>query len=196
MQENQENQQDEQNQQNPNLYSMNIILDKQKELMARVPHPLREDAHRRMLAIASVFEKFLLYLTSTGHKPWRPYPLDELVQKERFVTAVESIDDIDCYIDMDSKKVDTTKTRLLVSTFGTLEESLEFYRASVNGDSNTLEEITDELFFFMEKMILSGFTWEQIIQEYHRKWAVNIKRYEDAEKNDFSWDDRSRKSEL
>lgn len=179
-----------------NIDGMDIILNKQRELMARVPHPLREDAHERMLAIASIFENFLLYLTSTGHKPWRPNPLDESIQKRRFNRVVESVHEVDTKVDANGKRIDTPQTRLLVSTFGTLEEALEFYRASVDNADNKLEEITDELFFFMEKMILSGFTWEQVVQEYHRKWAVNIKRYEDAEKNDFSWDDRSRKSIL
>ncbi len=179
-----------------NLVEMDIILFKQKQLMEKVPHPVRDDAYLRMLAISDVFKRFLLYLTSTGHKPWRPNPLDAKTQKDRLDDAIIASTCVPTVIPADSKLIDTPKSRMLVSTFGSIEESLEFIDAVWDDQPNKLEELTDELFFFLEKMALSGFTWEQVVDEYYRKWEVNIKRYQDAEKNDYSWDDRSRRNTL
>jgi len=115
------------------------LLDKQKELMVKVPHDVSKLTSRRMVSGLGIIEETLEYLNSTGHKPWRPNPLPEKCQ---------------------------------------------------------LEEITDILFFYLELIAMSGFTVGQIEEEYTRKHAVNLKRYEDGKNNDYSWDDRETKKEL
>ena len=59
-----------------------------------------------------------------------------------------------------------------------------------------LEELTDMLFYYLEMVIFSGFSWEQIVTEYFRKHAVNLKRYEDGAKGDYTWDKRAEKGGL
>lgn len=195
------------------------ILRKQKELMGAVPHPLREDAHLRMLKAKNVIKFLLLYLNSTGHKPWRPNPLPRDEQTKNLFMAGFALKDLEeahlKYPGPSSVVNDTIGSRILVSTFGGLEEIIEFYdswleRSQVAGwqggmtnadldkenRAHMLEEITDELFYFLERMILVNFTWEEVINEYHRKWEVNMKRYADAKKGDYTWDDRGKKEGL
>lgn len=112
---------------------MEHLITKQKQLMDKVPHEVSELTARRMVAGLGVIEETLEYLNSTGHKPWRPIPLDE-------------------------------------------------------GDQ--LEELTDILFFYLELIVMSGFTWGQIEAEYDRKFLVNLDRYERAKKGDYGWDRR------
>jgi hypothetical protein len=195
------------------------ILRKQKELMDAVPHPLREDAHVRMLRAKKVIELLLIYLNSTGHKPWRPNPLprDEQTKNIIMVTfALKDLEEMHLNYTEPSKVVnDTISSRILVSTFGGIEEILEFYdswrersqvagwsQGATNADldkenrAHMLEELTDELFYYLERMILVNFTWAEVINEYYRKWEVNMKRYADAKKGDYTWDDRGKKEGL
>ena len=93
---------------------------------------------------------------------------------------------------------------IVVAACGVIEETMEYlnsigfksWRPNPLPEKDQLEEITDVLFFYLELIILSGFTWSQIETEYHRKHAVNLKRYEDGKKGDYSWDDRETKQEL
>jgi len=62
--------------------------------------------------------------------------------------------------------------------------------------ANILEEITDELFFYLERMILLGFTWEDIVDQYHRKHSINLNRYKRFKEGDTSWDTRATKDSL
>lgn len=195
------------------------ILRKQKELMDAVPHPLREDAHVRMLKAKNVIKFLLLYLNSTGHKPWRPNPLPREEQLKNLFKVGFALRDLEemhlKYPEPSTVVNDTTGSRILVSTFGGLEEIIEFYESwqertqtagwvegMTNADldremrAHMLEELTDELFFFLERMILVDFSWTEVINEYHRKWEVNMKRYADAKKGDYSWDDRGKKEGL
>ena len=59
-------------------------------------------------------------------------------------------------------------------------------------EDHQVEELTDELFFFLERMIMTNITWEMVVKKYHEKHAINMKRYADAKKNDFSWDERAK----
>ena len=94
--------------------------------------------------------------------------------------------------------------RRMVSGLGVIEETLEYlnstghkpWRPNPLSEKAQLEEITDILFFYLELVALSGLTLDQIEEEYIRKHAVNLKRYEDGKKGDYAWDDRETKQEL
>ncbi|MDD3493596.1 MAG: hypothetical protein PHZ19_08900 [Candidatus Thermoplasmatota archaeon] len=198
---------------------MDILVSKQRELMEAVPHPLRDDAFERMDAARELISNLLLYLNSTGHKPWRPKPLHREVQLAHLLSVGDKLDKLG-KLHLQFKKQsqnssDVIGRRLLVSTFGAIEEAIEFYDSwfgsvvdDMAEDSPTkkqiliqdrkdmLEELTDELFFFLERMILVGFTWDEVIQEYHRKWGVNMERYRRGKEGDYSWDDRAKKEKL
>lgn len=173
------------------------LIIKQKQLMERVPHTIRPDSLVKMQAGLKIIDTLLRYLNSTGHKPWRPNPLPSIVQDnllkelEANVGALSFIHSTTAGADKDFSSHDHY-SRQLISTFGVIEESIEYANSLRDGSGrpHRLEEIVDILFFYMEQTLLGEFTWEEIEQEYHRKHAVNIKRYEDAEKGDFSWDKR------
>jgi len=101
-------------------------------------------------------------------------------------------------------KVDPKTVYQITAGLGIIEETLEYlnsigrkpWRAIPQPREEQLEEITDILFYYLELILLSGFSWEEITQEYLRKHAINLKRYEDGAKGDFSWDKRSEKREL
>ena len=92
----------------------------------------------------------------------------------------------------------------LTAGLGVMEETLEYlnaigrkpWRPQPLPREAQLEELTDILFYYLELILLSGFTWEEVSQEYERKHAINLKRYEDGAKGDYSWDDRAAKGEL
>ena len=94
--------------------------------------------------------------------------------------------------------------RRMVSGLGIIEETLEYlnstghkpWRPNPLSKDDQLEELTDVLFFYLELIVMSGFSWEEVESEYSRKHAVNLKRYEDAKKGDFTWDKRSEKGGL
>ena len=176
---------------------MEKMLVMQQDLMDKVPHDLRPDSYVKMAAGVKIIDTLLRYLNSTGHKPWRPIPLSqgiqdllivELVQKARLLQHIHSSD-----VGVDEDFGDQAHyQRQLVSAFGIIEETLEYMDALVTKTrAEQLEELVDILFFYMEQAILGGFTWEEIEEEYVRKHAVNLKRYEDAAKGDYSWDKRS-----
>lgn len=91
----------------------------------------------------------------------------------------------------------------ITAGLGLIEEVLEYlssigrkpWRPIPQPENERLEELTDILFYYLEAVNLSGFSWEQIAQEYWRKWQVNMKRYEDGAKGDFSWDKRLQEGE-
>lgn len=93
---------------------------------------------------------------------------------------------------------------IVVAACGLIEEVMEYlnsigfksWRPNPLPKESQLEELTDIIFFVLELIILSGFTWEEIRKEYGRKWAVNMKRYEDASKDVWGWDDRAHKEGL
>lgn len=173
------------------------LIQKQQALMLKVPHTVRPDALVKMCAGVRVIDTLLRFLNSTGHKPWRPVPLSPLVQ-ERLLKDLKVKVSVLAYVhhttagaqeDFDNLE---HYTRQLVSAYGVIEETLEYVNSLSDGSgrAHQLEEVVDILFFYMEQMILGGFTWEEIEREYHRKWAVNIKRYEDAKRGDYAWDER------
>jgi len=93
---------------------------------------------------------------------------------------------------------------LVVAACGVIEEAVEYlnaigfksWRPNPLSREEQLEELVDQFFFWMEEVILSGFTWEEVEAEYRRKHAVNLKRYEDPKKGEFGWDTRGKKGSL
>ena len=173
------------------------LIHKQEELMLKVPHTVRPDALVKMIAGARVIDTLLRFLNSTGHKPWRPIPLSPIVQEGLLKDLKEKVGTL-AYIhrtttgaDKDFSNLDHY-ARQLISGYGIIEETLEYVNSLSDGSgrAHQLEEFTDILFFYLEQMILGGFSWAEIEEEYVRKHAVNLKRYEDSAKGDWSWDKR------
>lgn len=89
--------------------------------------------------------------------------------------------------------------RRMVAGLGIIEETIEYLNSTGHkpwrpvplSEGDQLEEITDILFFYMELVVMSSFTWGQIEAEYDRKFAVNLERYEKALKGDYTWDKRA-----
>ncbi|GAI97769.1 unnamed protein product, partial [marine sediment metagenome] len=73
----------------------------------------------------------------------------------------------------------------VVASMGIIEETMEYlnaigfksWRPIPLPRASQLEELTDILFFYSELVIYSGFTFEDIKEEYYRKWEVNMDRY-------------------
>ena len=94
--------------------------------------------------------------------------------------------------------------RQITAGIGIIEETLEYlnsigrkpWRAIPLSPEQQLEELTDILFYYAELILLSGFDWNDIVKEYKRKHAINLRRYEDGAKGDYSWDDKGEKEEL
>jgi len=92
----------------------------------------------------------------------------------------------------------------VVAGLGLIEEVMEYlnaigfksWRPEPLPLEDQLEELTDQLFFFLEEVIVSPFTWEQVVAQYHRKHAINLQRYEDAKKGRYDWDKRKEKEGL
>ena len=92
----------------------------------------------------------------------------------------------------------------VVAGMGLIEEVLEYlgsigfksWRPDPLPEEDQLEELSDMLFYYLELIIFSGFTFEQLLAEYDRKWLVNISRYKKAKAGDYSWDDRGEKDGL
>ena len=88
--------------------------------------------------------------------------------------------------------------RRMVAGLGIIEETLEYlgstghkpWRPDPQSEDDQLVEITDMLFFYLELIIMSGFTWEQIQARYVTKHAENLERYRRAKEGDYRWDRR------
>ncbi len=87
----------------------------------------------------------------------------------------------------------------VVAGMGMIEEVMEYlgaigfksWRPQPLSKERRLEEITDMLFFMLEMVIFSGFTWKEILEEYDRKWEENNERYRRSKVGDFGWDKRA-----
>jgi len=174
---------------------MEQLIAKQMELMERVPHELRPGVVPPMVQGVNIIKELLLYLTSMGHKPWRPNPLPVETQQIRLHNFLHAARLIKHHkgAELPVEVVNAGFKRKLVSTYGIIEEATEYLDACVDPTKNEkdrLEELTDILFFYLEQLIQSGFTWEQVKAEYYRKHAINLKRYEDGARGDYSWDKR------
>ena len=92
----------------------------------------------------------------------------------------------------------------ITCALGTIEEAIEYinsigrkpWRPAPLPPEKQIEELVDGLHFILEQIIRSGFSWEDIVIEYKRKHAINLKRYENGAKGDYSWDDKGTKEEL
>ncbi len=172
------------------------LLEMQKQLMEKVPHDVRLEVYPKVIMATEVIKNVLLYLGSCGHKPWRPEPLAQDVRLQYFSDVIITSgllggtpEEITKYLNgKDVKHIDVRK---IISALGVTEEAMEYLDSLRGGDmSQQLEEITDPLFFYMELVLLSGFTWEQIEKEYVRKHAVNLERYRRGKQGDYGWDKR------
>lgn len=176
------------------MIDMNELTDLQKQLMAKVPHGLRDDVRPTVIYAPKVIHNLLLYLTSLGHKPWRPNPLPEEEQARRFATFLESALQLRAFAKMrvdEDIEINPIYDRQVISGLGIIEETIEYLYTLGEKDSNGLEEFTDILFFYLESKIMAGFTWDQIRDEYKRKHAVNLARYEAGKQGDYRWDKRA-----
>ncbi len=94
--------------------------------------------------------------------------------------------------------------RRMVAGLGVIEEVLEYlnstghkpWRPNPLSREDQLEEITDILFFYLELVILGGFSWQEIEEEYVRKHAVNLERYRRAKEGDYGWNHRGKEEGL
>lgn len=118
--------------------------------------------------------------------------MDKLIDKQRLLMKLAP------------HTLDELSVKRLVAGKGLMEEVHEYlnavgtkpWRPIPLSEEAQLEEITDVLFFYLELIAMSGFTFGQIEKEYHRKWDINVKRYTDGRKGDWEWDKRSTKKEL
>lgn len=180
---------------------INDLIRKQKELMDKVPHTVRPDALTKMKASVDIIDVLMRFLNSCGHKPWRPNPLPVAVQqalKRKLKTSVQTLSYIHSVNYGSKEDISKLKTysRQVVSGLGIIEETIEYLNTI--GDKKErqpqLEELTDILFFYLEQVILSGFSLEDVEKEYHRKHAVNLERYKRAAEGDFGWDKRNKEN--
>jgi len=173
------------------------LISKQEELMQRVPHTVRPDSLVKMESGVEIIDTLLRFLNSTGHKPWRPIPLSPIVQDGLLKELKIKVDTL-AYIHHTTagaeKNFDNVEhySRQLISAYGVIEETLEYVNSLSDGSDRThqLEELTDGLFFYLEQVILGGFSLKEVEEEYSRKWTVNIKRYEYGAKGNWDWDKR------
>lgn len=186
---------------------MNELIDLQHELMSKVPHDLKPEVVPKMWVGVKIIDTLLRYLGSTGHKPWRPNPLpigkqNELMEElEKSVAILGFLQSIDSGSVMDAHNIVAEMTdgselrqRQLVSALGVIEESVEHLNALANKENdpdNVLEELVDVLFFWLEQLIMSGYSWEMVENQYYKKWHTNMERYRRAQNNDYDWDKRS-----
>jgi len=177
------------------------LIDKQKQLMEEVPHGVRREVYSDIMMVKDIMEKSILFLTSLGHKPWRPNPLPPELQLDRLHSLSRSLDMLlmtHCrgFEPTLSEEEYEIFTRRLIAAFGVIEETLEYLDSYGKKEANSLEEITDILFFYLELIILGGFSWQEIEEEYVRKHAVNLERYRRAKEGDYGWNKRGEKEEL
>lgn len=182
------------------------LLELQMQLMEKVPHAVRVEVYPKMLVALEVIRSTLLYLSSCGHKPWRPNPLPGEVQERYFSKVVDAAfmlnkrpEVISTWLDErpDEQGMIIHDTRNMVSGLGVIEEVIEYLDTLAGGDrSLQLEEITDIFFFYLEQVQLSGFPWRQIEEQYVRKHAINLERYRKAEEGNYDWDKRDEKEGL
>jgi phosphoribosyl-ATP pyrophosphohydrolase len=170
------------------------LMEMQKDLMSKVPHTVRPEVYAKMLQTRDLFHKVLLYLNSCGHKPWRPNPLPKDVQDKMFADAISSFRELArMWAAPTEVLVPELESRRLISAFGIIEEALEYLEAEERKTrADALEEITDGLFFYLEQLILGGYEWHEIEEQYVKKHAINLKRYEDGKKGNYEWDHREK----
>jgi hypothetical protein len=104
----------------------------------------------------------------------------------------------------DAGRFPNNTTPTVIAALGLIEETMEYlntlgyksWRPNPLERKRQLEELVDQMFFLLEIIVLSGFTWEEISRGYAEKWHRNMDRYASAEKGDYSWDDRLSKKEL
>lgn len=177
---------------------INDLLPKQRELMDKVPHEVRPGALVKMEQGIKIIESLMKFLGSTGHKPWRPEPLPSSIQDALLAELRASVGTLK-YVHVTGYGAKENfsglahYSRQLVSALGVIEETVE-YVATLRPEMDRklqLEEITDILFFYLEQVILGGFSLAEIEEEYIRKHAVNLERYRRAAKGDYEWDKRN-----
>ena len=87
---------------------------------------------------------------------------------------------------------------------GVIEETLEYlnaigrkpWRPIPLPEEDQVMELADILHFYLELIIRSPFSWEDVVAAYKKKHQENLLRYEKARKGDYSWDKRGEKEDL
>lgn len=178
--------------------SMEKLTQMQRELMDKVPHSVGARNYTKMTQGVNLISNVLLYLNSCGHKPWRPKPLGKNKQLEKLADINTSYSTLKVIHELEDSAFKGQPpelfSRMVVSGLGIIEETVE-YLVSVQAKKprpEQLEEITDVLFFYLEQVILGGFSWQEIEEEYIRKHAVNLDRYKRAKEGDYSWNHRDK----
>lgn len=179
------------------MSELNDLLAKQILLMDKVPHIVSPSALMKLKACLKLLDTLLRYYNSVGCKPWRPAPLSPIVQQGLLKQLKDDLGTLE-YIhrtnlghDIDVNALGVLP-RQYISGFGIVEESIEYMNSLTDGSTpeHRLEEHVDVLFFWLEQLAMSGSSTDQVLEEYHRKWAINIKRYEDSAKGNWEWDKR------
>lgn len=177
--------------------SFDDLISMQQTLIDAVPHAVREDCLSKMVITKTTISSLMLYINSCGRKPWRASPLSDDKQDEYFrniQSCINNLHSAKLATEESSIQVDTPTIRRFTSCLGIIEETLEFID---NKDSdNELEELADILFFYLEAVIGSKFTVQQILDRYVTKHAENMARYASLAKGDTSWDLRAAKDRL
>ena len=83
---------------------------------------------------------------------------------------------------------------------GLMEETLEYlnsigrkpWRPIPLPLEDQLEELVDILHFFLEMIIRSGFSWDEMVEAYRKKHTENLERYRKGKEGDYSWDKRGK----
>lgn len=179
------------------MSDLNYLFDKQKLLMEKVPHDMPPHAFVKVRAALKLMDTLLRYLNSTGHKPWRPVPLSPAVQQGLMNQLSEDLSMLKyLHGTCEGHDLDMSEYGILprqyISGFGIIEESIEYMNSLTDGSctDHQFEELVDVLFFWLEQLAMSGRTTEEVVEEYERKHAINLKRYDDLKKGDTSWDKR------
>jgi hypothetical protein len=63
--------------QTEDIIPMDQILEKQKELEAKAPHEVSAISYNLMDLTIKEMKSLLVFINSTGRKPWRPNPLSK-----------------------------------------------------------------------------------------------------------------------
>ena len=95
-------------------------------------------------------------------------------------------------------EVSFKKDNIKTAAWGIIEETLEYlntigyksWRNQPLSRNDQLEELTDILFYFLELVVLSPFTWDEITEQYLKKHEEVMERFAAVERGDFSWDKR------
>lgn len=199
-------------------FDIEELLSMQRSLMEKIPHghEIKPEHSQLVLDAMSAITSILKLLNSVGFKSWRPNALS--VKQQEKLRHQAAIDFTSFMVEHrnvmlhpeDVEPAHIESPGLMVADIGELEECTEFFNAiqaftgtdpydeelSTDLTLHAREELVDKFFFFLEQVLMFPLTPEELSQEYKRKHAINLSRYEKGKEGDFSWDKRSPEVEL